>query len=213
MTLKSSRPLCRVGLRLHREAPLRPNESAWSFVRAGSSSQPQAAHFLRCGRVVVRDHGLSHAQQVVVGPFASGAAASTAVVLPLPPALRTSFPLPPRLVDQVECLAVPPRPRAPRQRLAIQPAGAIAHRPGQPAAWGRRSARACFASGSSRAGSGTAVFLRACRPWVLCQRLSASGLTQHLRHVQAGSPSGQPRHCCRNRSADAPARGAATRPP
>ena len=97
-------------------------------------------------------------------------------------------------MDQVECLAVPPRPRAPRQRLAIQPAGAIAHRPGQPAAWGRRSARACFASGSSRAGSGTAVFLRACRPWVLCQRLSASGLTQHLRHVQAGSPSGQPRN-------------------
>ena len=98
---------------------------------------------------------------------------------------------------------MPPRPRAPRQRLAIQPAGAIAHRPGQPAAWGRRSARACFASGSSRAGSGTAVFLRACRPWVLCQRLSASGLTQHLRHVQAGSPSGQPRHCCRNRSSRA----------
>ena len=53
---------------------MRPNESAWSFVRAGSSSQPQAAHFLRCGRVVVRDHGLSHAQQVEVGPFASGAA-------------------------------------------------------------------------------------------------------------------------------------------
>ena len=101
---------------------------------------------------------------------------------------------------------MPPRPRAPRQRLAIQPAGAIAHRPGQPAAWGRRSARACFASGSSRAGSGTAVFLRACRPWVLCQRLSASGLTQHLRHVQAGSPSGQPRHCCRNRSSRASSR-------
>ena len=101
---------------------------------------------------------------------------------------------------------MPPRPRAPRQRLAIQPAGAIAHRPGQPAARGRRSARACFASGSSWAGSGTAVFLRACRPWVLCQRLSASGLTQHLRHVQAGSPSGQPRHCCRNRSSRASSR-------
>ena len=108
MTLKSSRPLCRVGLRLHREAPLRPNESAWSFVRAGSSSQPQAAHFLRCGRVVVRDHGLSHAQQVVVGPFASGAAASTAVVLPLPPhrppcATATASPSPPVVASVCVC--------------------------------------------------------------------------------------------------------------
>ena len=108
MTLKSSRPLCRVGLRLHRDAPLRPNESAWSFVRAGSSSQPQAAHFLRCGRVVVRDHGLSHAQQVVVGPFASGAAASTAVVLPLPPhrppcATATASPSPPVVASVCVC--------------------------------------------------------------------------------------------------------------
>ena len=87
---------------------MRPNESAWSFVRAGSSSQPQAAHFLRCGRVVVRDHGLSHAQQVVVGPFASGAAASTAVVLPLPPhrppcATATASPSPPVVASVCVC--------------------------------------------------------------------------------------------------------------
>ena len=82
--------------------------AAWGFVRAGSSSQPQAAHFLRCGRVVVRDHGLSHAQQVVVGPFASGAAASTAVVLPLPPhrppcATATASPSPPAVASVCVC--------------------------------------------------------------------------------------------------------------
>ena len=40
--IEAESPALRGGLRLHREAPLRPNESAWSFARAGTSS-PSAA--------------------------------------------------------------------------------------------------------------------------------------------------------------------------
>ena len=53
--IEAESPALRGGLRLHREAPLRPNESAWSFARAGTSSPCCWVHLggRAAGRVVV----------------------------------------------------------------------------------------------------------------------------------------------------------------